>query len=240
MSSLIYASEPATLNTYIVDTVDDTVRNAGSYDMLVVHLIDFLRTNFPKFKQSSTSSGTSIDFHYTYPEDRSMEWTVPAVFIDIKDDYHEIDSIGYVQAEVDGENIYVFRVIANVEFDIWANSSRQKKIIAGVLYNLLHSGIIDFTLRRKGIQFIKYRRSVPRGYDQTDRVLQFHTHQLGSDEIYRDVVEIDIGFDHRIVWLANDPQGTIYSIKNINLDIDGEDWSLVDNLARQEVTLDIA
>jgi len=233
-----YQSDPATHNIYLQDNVDNIQWNAGSQELLIAHLINYLREEFPLYKFSPTSSGTQINFSYMFPDDANLEVQAPVVLLQIKSDDHYQDSMGYVQGENNGEFLYGYRNNPLVEFDIWATSEREKRFIQGLLFNLLHGGIVNRQLRYRGIQAVEFRRSVPRGYDQTDRVLQFHTHIVGSDEIYRQLVEMNFTFDHRVGWASNsphNPQGKVYAIREVKMESSGSagQYEIVDAVKTQ-------
>ena len=196
-----YTSNKSSYGIYIKDDIDGVARDTGYTDLVIAHLVTYLRDNFPLFAASSNSAGTTTSFFSSFPEDKNLEVTLPAIVMDVRSDDYIADSIGFVQHFVQetGEIIYGLESNIVLELDIWANNQREKKVLQGLLINQFHAGMITQELRRRGIRNIKFIRSVPRGYDQTDRVLQFHTHQLKSDDIFRQVMEFEIQFDHQIV-----------------------------------------
>lgn len=235
MSALTYIAHPNGYQIYLRDDIQFEGQDSGAIELIIAHLIDYLQTQFPKFNQSSDSSGTEVTFTYGYPNDSSIEFNLPAVAISTRDDEHFQDSMGYIQYfnKETGDTAYGLRVKATIEFDIWARNMREKAFIQGILVNMLHSGMVNNLLRFRGIQTCEFVRSIPRGYDQTDRVLQFHTHQIGSDEIFRQVMEFDFIFDHRLIWDFPSPNELIYAIKQIVMNVDGAILTSYENRARQ-------
>jgi len=230
-----YEYNPSTHNIYIQDNVNNIQWNAGSSELLIAHLINYLRDNFPLFKFSPTSSGTQLNFSYTFPDDVNLEVQAPVVLLQVKSDDHYQDSMGYVQGINSGEFLYGYRNNPIIEFDVWATSEREKRYIEGMLPNLLHGGIVNRELRYRGVQAVEFVRSVPRGYDQTDRVLQFHTHIVGSDELFRQLMEFSFTYDHRIAWASNNPQSKVYAIRQIVVEASGSagEYEIVDAVKTQ-------
>jgi len=231
-----YVADPDTQNIYLQDNVDNVQWNAGSQELIIAHLINYLRNEFPLFKFSPTSSGTQINFSYMFPDDINIEVQAPVVLLQVKSDDHYQDSMGYVHGVAgDGKVLYGYRNNPLIEFDVWATSEREKRFIQGMLFNALHGGIINHTLRHRGIQTVEFVRSVPRGYDQTDRVLQFHTHIVGSDEIYRQLVEMTFTYDHRVVFPTNDPQSEVYAIRQVSMEASGSagDYDIIEAVKTQ-------
>ena len=233
--SFTYTSHPNGYQIYLRDDINFELSDSGAIELIISHLIDYLQDEFPKFKQSEGSSGSQITFTYGYPQDSNIEINLPAIAVGTRDDEHFQDSMGYIQYvnEETGDVAYGIRVRATIEFDIWARSQRQKAFIQGILINMIHAGIVNNNLRLRGIQTAEFVRSIPRGYDQTDRVLQFHTHQIGSDEIFRQVMEFDFEFDHRLVWEFPTTNPLIYAIKQIIVDVNGAILTFNESRARQ-------
>lgn len=235
MSALTYISHPNGYEIYLKDDIDQEANDSGAIELIIAHLIDYLTTEFPKFNQSSLSTGTIATFTYDYPQDISLEEALPVVAISTRDDEHYQDSMGYIQYynQDTGEIVYGVQIRTTIQFDIWARSPREKAFIQGVLINMIHAGIVNYNLRHRGVQVAEFVRSIPRGYDQTDRVLQFHTHQIGSDEIFRQVMEFDFIFDHRLIWDFPSPNELIYAIKQIITDINGAIFTSYESRSRQ-------
>lgn len=235
MSGLTYISHPNGYEIYLKDNVNNEERDSGIIELLIAHLIDYLSSEFPNFKQSSTSTGSRVSFSYDYPQDSSLEINLPIIAMSTRDDEHYQDSMGYIQYynEEAGEIVYGIQARTTIQFDIWARSPREKAFIQGILTNMLHSGMVNNNLRHRGIQIIEFVKSIPRGYDQTDRVLQFHTHQIGSDEIFRQVMEFNFIYDHRLIWNFSSPNELIYAIKQIITDINGAILTSDENRVRQ-------
>jgi len=223
VSALTYISHPNGWEIYLKDNIANEEHDSGAIELIIAHLIDYLTTEFPKFRQSSTSTGTDVTFLFDYSQDSSLEANLPLIAISTRDDEHYQDSMGYIQYydENSGDISYGIQVKTTIQFDIWAKDPRQKAFIQGILLNMLHAGMVNNRLRQRGIQVIEFVRSIPRGYDQTDRVLQFHTHQIGSDEVFRQVMEFDFIYDHRLIWDFESPNELIYAIKQIIVDING-------------------
>ncbi len=223
VSALTYISHPNGYEIYIKDDVNFERTDSAPIELIIAHLIDYLQTYYPKFNQSTSSGGTEVMFTYGYPQDSSIEINLPAIAISTRDDEHFQDSMGYIQYynEDTGDIVKGIRMRTTIEFDIWANNPREKAFIQGILINMIHAGIVNNLLRFRGVQVAEFVRSIPRGYDQTDRVLQFHTHQIGSDEIFRQVMEFDFIFDHRLIWDFETPNELIYAIKQIITDVNG-------------------
>jgi len=235
VSALTYISHPNGYEIYLKDDIQSEQQDSGAIELIIAHLIDYLQSSFPKFKQSTNSGGTEVTFTYGYPQDKSMEINLPAVAISTRDDEHYQDSMGYIQYydNKTGDIVYGIRASPTIEFDIWSNNPREKAFIQGILLNMLHAGIVNGELRFRGIQTCEFVRSIPRGYDQTDRVLQFHTHQIGSDEIFRQVMEFDFIFDHRLIWDFETPNELVYAIKQIITNVDGAILTSTENRSRQ-------
>lgn len=68
------------------------------------------------------------------------------------------------------------RFKSSIVFDIWATNSYQREFTSSVLTNYFFSD--DFDMRKIG--FIDFREDSTRfrGFDLTDRILQFHSHQI--------------------------------------------------------------
>jgi len=234
VSALTYISHPTGYEIYLKDNIPYQTKDSGAIELIIAHLIDYLSNEFPNFKQS-VKGGTEVMFSYGYPQDSSMEINLPIVAVSTRDDEHYQDSMGYIQYynEETGDIAYGVQVRTTIEFDIWGRSPREKAFIQGILLNMLHVGMINYKLRHRGIQVIEFVRSIPRGYDQTDRVLQFHTHQIGSDEIFRQVMEFDLIFDHRLIWDFPSPNELVYAIKQIIVDVNGAIYTSTESRARQ-------
>jgi len=244
-SNLFYITNPTGYAIYLQDNIEFAERNSGGVELLIAHLIDYLNTYFPKFKQTAGSTGTSVTFTFGYPQDSTIEINLPIIAISSRDDEHFIDSAGYIQADVladDGDIVYGVQYKPTLEIDIWARDTREKAFIQGILINMLHAGIANGLLRQRGIQVIEFTRSIPRGYDQADRVLQFHTHQIGSDEIFRQVLEFDFTFDHRLIWDFTDPNSSTvaYAIRQIIMGVNEETQNLYSNVKGQSTIVYIA
>jgi len=242
VSSLTYITHPNGYQIYLKDNIDFEAHDGGAMELIIAHIIDYLSTNFPLIKQSANSVGTDVMFTYGYPQDSSIEINLPAIAISTRQDEHYQDSMGYVQYynKDTGEIVKGLQVMATIEFDIWARDQREKAFIQGVLINMLHAGMVNNNLRFRGIQVIEFDTSIPRGYDQTDRVLQFHTHQIGSDEIYRQVMYFDFTFDHRLIWDFESPSELVYAIKQIITDINGAILTSNENRTRQAMKIYIS
>lgn len=197
-----YLSEPSSQNrTYLHDLINNLPRNTGMIDVVIAQLVNLLREEFQDFEASyPEGDGTTTEFYFRFPN-KNMEVNLPGIFLSSRDSKNYMDSMGFIQSynKNTGEIIHGMRGEPIIEFDIWARNDREKGIIEGILINFLNSKIVDDTLLFLGIQNIRYVRSTPRGYDQTDRVLQFHTHQIGSDDVFRQVSEFQIDFDHQLV-----------------------------------------
>ena len=235
VSALTYISHPNGYEIYLKDNIANERNDGGAIQLIIAHLIDYLTNEFPKFEQSINSSGTDVSFSYDYPQDSSIEINLPIIAISTRDDEHYQDSMGYIQYynEDTGEIVYGLQIRTAIQFDIWARSPREKAFVEGILINMLHAGMVNYNLRHRGVQVIEFVRSIPRGYDQTDRVLQFHTHQIGSDEIFRQVMEFDFTYDHRLIWDFQSPNELIYAIKQIITDINGAILTSYESRSRQ-------
>lgn len=242
VSALTYISHPNGYEIYLRDNISFEPHNGGAIELLISHLIDYLQTNFPKIKQSASSLGTDVTFTYAYPQDSSMEINLPTIAISTRQDEHYQDSMGYIQFynKETGEIVKGIQMVATIEFDIWARDQREKAFIQGVLTNMLHAGMVNNALRFRGIQVIEFDTSIPRGYDQTDRVLQFHTHQIGSDEIFRQVMYFEFTFDHRLIWDFESPSELVYAIKQIITNVNGAILTSNENRARQAMKIYIS
>lgn len=223
VSSLTYISHPNGYEIYLKDEIANEEQDSGAIELIIAHLIDYLTNEFPQFNQSSASDGTNVTFSYGYSMDKTIEINLPFVSISTRDDEHYQDSMGYIQYynEETGDIAYGLQIRTTVELDIWARSPREKAFIQGILLNMLHVGMVNNKLRFRGVQVCEFVRSIPRGYDQTDRVLQFHTHQIGSDEIFRQVMEFDFIYDHRLIWDFTTPNELVYAIRQIITNVDG-------------------
>jgi len=235
VSALTYISHPNGYEIYLKDNIPNQTEDSGAIELIIAHLIDYLQSEFPKFKMSSTSSGTDVSFTFDYPQDKSLEIMLPVIAISTRDDEHYQDSMGYIQHynKETGDISYGIQIKTTIQFDIWSRNPREKAFIQGVLLNMLHAGMVNFNLRHRGVQVIEFVRSIPRGYDQTDRVLQFHTHQIGSDEIFRQVMEFDFIYDHRLIWDFTTPNELVYAIKQIITDINGAILTSIESRSRQ-------
>ncbi len=242
MSALTYISHPNGYEIYLKDEINFEEQDSGLTELIIAHLIDYLQDEFPKFMQSVGSLGTEVMFTYGYPQDVSVEIMLPAIAISTRDDEHYQDSMGYIQYynKDTGDIAHGIQVRTTIEFDIWANSTREKAFIQGILVNMIHAGMVNNLLRFRGIQVAEFVRSIPRGYDQTDRVLQFHTHQIGSDEIFRQVMEFDFIFDHRLIWDFPSPNELVHAIKQIITDVNGAILTSNESRARQATKIFIS
>lgn len=243
VSALTYVSHPNGYEIYIKDEINFKKQDSGAIEIIIAHLIDYLQKNYPKFNQSENSTGSEVMFTYGYPQDSSVEINLPAIAVSTRDDEHYMDSMGYIQYynEETGDISHGIQMRTTIEFDIWANSTREKAYIQGILIDMIHSGMANNLLRFRGIQVAEFVRSIPRGYDQTDRVLQFHTHQIGSDEIFRQVMEFDFIFDHRLIWDFETPEGGLaYAIKQIVTDVNGAIFTSNEGRTRQAIKIFIS
>lgn len=238
MSNLTYISHPTGYEIYIKNIIQNEEQKSGAIELVIAHLIDYLTQEFPNFKQSSTG-GTHVTFTYSYPQDVSLEYLLPVVALSTRDDEHYQDSMGYIQYynKYTGDVAYGVQIRTTIEFDIWARSPREKAFIQGILLNMLHAGFVNNKLRFRGLQSCEFVRSIPRGYDQTDRVLQFHTHQIGSDEIFRQIMEFDFIYDSRLIWDFANPGGLVYAIRHIITDIGDDQFNIRDNVAIQSTKI---
>lgn len=98
-----------------------------------------------------------------------------------------------------------------ITFDIWARDTREREVIAGILSRFIFEhkwgglpsiGIID--IMDKGTR--------TRGFDLTDRILQFHSHQLTN--IFRRLMSFDALMEFAVQ--VSEPGGII---EVINLDL---------------------
>lgn len=70
----------------------------------------------------------------------------------------------------------VFRFIATLVFDIWGIDSYQRELASSLITKYLLSQQFDY--RNLGFYIFQEDASRSRGFDMTDRILQFHSHQI--------------------------------------------------------------
>lgn len=227
---------------YPRDDINADPLNSGDVNLVVEQLLDYLETHFPTYNLSSGSAGTAINFMYGYPEDQTLEIKIPVVVIDVRDDDNFVDSMGYLQYYNEDTGTFVrgIRYSSVIELDIWARNPREKKFIEGLLINYLHAGIASQDLIYRGIHELNFVRSIPRGFDETDRVLQFHTHILGNIPVFRQVMEFNVQFESQLVFPSGlDPEENappVIQVVDENVDLD-ETMNYFENVVKQQFTI---
>ena len=190
--------------------------DGGMVDTLLSIIMKYLNNNLAKFKQSNTSSGTSVTLFQYVPQ---ANVDIPSVVLEATNVSTNINWIGGIYRQEEGKNLNTLRGEIEVTFDVFARNSREKNSISGWVSNALYRGLFDMELRKNGIRHIEFIRSVDRGYDQADRVLQFHTHSPSSEMIFRQLMTFKFIFDWIITPRSDDGWDTTYYIKTIGMDI---------------------
>lgn len=86
----------------------------------------------------------------------------------------------------------VIRALKNryiVQFDVWARTPQQRDFIGGRLVNIVFKQR-HTVARNLGIEEINLRSFGERGFDLTDRILQYQSHQI--TKVWRRLLEFDI------------------------------------------------
>jgi len=102
------------------------------------------------------------------------EVSFPAVGIDIINQYREEAGVGMIV----GLDIKATRHVLEIEFDIWGRSNKERASVKGRIQSLFEK--LRFNLMDRGFIDISEVRSKPMGYDETDRIMQFHSTQLNE------------------------------------------------------------
>ena len=201
---------------YIKDVQDG---DGGMIDTLISILMNYLNNNMAKFKQSATSTGATVTLFQSFPFD---DFTIPSVVVEATNVRTDVNWVGGIYCEEEGKNLNTVRGEVEVTFDMFGRNSREKNSISGWVTNTLYRGLWDMELRKNGIRHMEFIRSVDRGYDQADRVLQFHTHSPSSEIIFRQLVTYRFIFDWVITPRSDEGWSTPNYIKTIGVDTNEE------------------
>ena len=166
--------------------------DGGIIDNLLSSILKYLKNNVKSFSLSD-GNYTDIEFVLYFPYDKFE--SLPMVAIDVTNSKIKPSFIGGI-TYVDDLNTPIPTVRGDVEvvFDVIARNSRQKEAIVGVISNALYRGLYDGSLTKYGILNIFFNRSINRGMEQADKVLQFHTHQLITDTVFRHILDYTFSF----------------------------------------------
>jgi len=177
---------------------DYTKGDGGVIDTLVTNITYYLQNAFKTIQFSDAAAGSDVNFYAYFP---FQNLDLPAVVLEptnIKLDINWVGGIGFQEA---GKEKYTLRGEVDVTFDVMARNEREKYSISGSLANVLYRGIFNNDFSKMGVRHMSFQKSINRGFDQADRVLQFHSHILSQDLIFRELVTFKFVFD----WIVTDP-----------------------------------
>lgn len=177
----------------------DTFIN-GVTDALIKHLIYYLKgkTASVVFKQSNTSSGTSITFTPNYPENNAMQ-NLPMVAIYSEQPFSERLTYGGIAKSFKGNKIRGRNARFDVWFDVWARTTQETNALAGLVKLLLDDAIedTDFVYGR-GIDDIVFKGSSNREFDISDNYVNDVSHIDTSINMRRQQMLYQVLFNYRI------------------------------------------
>jgi len=185
--------------------------DGGPIDTLMTNVLYYLQQDFGDI-QYSTASGETINFYSYFP---SEDLVLPSVVLEPTNGKLSIVWVGGIGFAQEGVPKFTLRGEVDITFDVMARSEREKYSISGTLTNVLYRGLFNANLSKMGIKDIKFKRSINRGFDQADRVLQFHSHGISSDLIFRDLVTFTFIFD----WIVTSPNELVneYFVSDIDV-----------------------
>lgn len=181
---------------------DYTKGDGGPIDSLMTNILFYLQNNFETIQFSDAHAGSIVNFYAYFPFEK-LE--LPSVILEPTTIEMNINWVGGIGFQQEGEGRNTLRAEVDVTFDVMARTEREKYSISGTLANVLYRGLFNNVLSKAGIKHIAFKRSVSRGFDQADRVLQFHSHAIASDLIFRELVTFTFVFD----WIVTDPSTII-------------------------------
>jgi len=181
---------------------DYTKGDGGPIDSLMTNILYYLQNNFKTIQFSDAAAGSTVNFYAYFPFEKLV---LPSVILEPTDIEMNINWVGGIGFQQEGEGRNTLRAEVDVTFDVMARNEREKYSISGTLANVLYRGLFNNILSKVGIKHITFKRSVSRGFDQADRVLQFHSHAITSDLIFRELVTFTFTFD----WIVTDPSAII-------------------------------
>ena len=174
--------------------------DGGAIDTLMSNVLYYLQNEFGLIEYS-TEAGESVNFYSYFPFEDTVLPSVVLEPTNSKIDINWVGGVGFVQ---EGLPKHTVRGEVDITFDVMARNEREKYSISGTLLNVLFRGMFDAKLSKSGIKHIKFKRSINRGFDQADRVLQFHSHGISSDLLFRELVTFTFIFD----WIITYPTET--------------------------------
>jgi len=193
--------------------------DGGPIDTLLATITVYINENLAKFKQSEASTGTSVTVFQYFPQ---QGFDIPSIVLEATNVQNDINWIGSVYTTEEDKKVRTIRANIDVTFDVFGRNTREKNAMSGWLQNALFRGLYDGELTKHGIRHIEFVRSVDRGYDQADRVLQFHTHSVSADIIFRQLVTYRFVFDWLITPRTDEGWSTPYYIGTTKTDYNSE------------------
>lgn len=177
---------------------DYTKGDGGPIDTLMTNILFYLQNNFKTIQFSDAAAGSTVNFYAYFP---FQDLDLPSVILEPTTIELNINWVGGIGFQQEGKGRNTLRGEVDITFDIMARTEREKYSISGTLANVLYRGLFNNVLSKVGIKHMSFQRSVSRGFDQADRVLQFHSHSITSDLIFRELVTFQFVFD----WIVTDP-----------------------------------
>jgi len=204
--------------------------DGGAIDTLMSNIIYYLQNEFGLIEYS-TEAGEEVNFYTYFPFEDTVLPSVVLEPTNTKLDINWVGGVGFVQ---EGLPKHTLRGEVDITFDVLARSEREKYSISGTLLNVLFRGLFDAKLSRSGIKHIKFKRSINRGFDQADRVLQFHSHGISSDLLFRELVTFTFIFD----WIITSPIEVVNEnfISEIDSSTEDEDTTVYSNTEWLSIT----
>lgn len=130
-----------------------------------------------------------------------------------------VDSHGIKRAQM---------IDATLTFDVWARDSKERERASGIISGYIFDKLLD-KIRALGFLQFQDQSTRSRGFDLTDRILQFHSHQLTN--VWRRLIDFDVVFER--IYKEEPVEGIIEQI-HVNM-YDSSDQNLGTLIIGQEV-----
>lgn len=179
-------------------------------DVLTAHLVEFIQDNLGLTTLTENSTPTATVCYADYPIAENMK--LPSCIVSVQSDeeineyignllFEHIDDGGGVAASGSYDRVYGSDKIFLIRFDVWANTTQMRNVIAGKINNLFqwHKSQESSALYNKGLKQVKTISSGIIGFDETDRYIKDVSYHTGNTMVYRRYVDLIVRAEVRFV-----------------------------------------
>lgn len=190
----------STLSENVLKSDDINRAVAQSVNRAVInHFVYFLRKYFANivFKHSAYSSGTTLTIRGKYPESFAFN-DYPICVVYSKEYGTEQMFMGDIHFNLNGEEVHSRYGNFQVTFDCWGRTQEEIETITGSLARTFDGLNNDVDFIKRGFDTLKYRATLGREFDITDKIVETVSHLDTAINVRREQIVYDVSFFYKI------------------------------------------